>query len=196
MIWLWLAACSGEQEKQLQELATASENVIFASVESLGKHDYLALIVRDEYQGGEKSSHHEESIAIQWQDWDHFSYRRLVDGKGVMNLIVSKHVPWLLRPNGKWKKRRDAEPYRVQMRNSWNAWEQIVSPFSDGLEMKGQGFEQIEGRRVQRFQLEYTPPESQPNGVQPARLSGSVWVDQETAVRILAEVECSLENGP
>ena len=195
MIALWIWACSGQVERQQQELAKASEKVIFSSVETLGSHAYVAILRREEYRAGEKSSEHEENIAINWINWDRFSYQRMVDGKKVMNLIVVDRTPWLLRPNGKWEKRRDAEPYRVQMRSSWNAWEQLIAPFSTALSWQAIGEEELEGRVVMKYQISLDKDKlSKPKGLHPAALQGSVWVDQQTAVRLLADIKGTLKK--
>lgn len=191
----WLACVWSPEKTEEERLAEASQDVIFASVEQLGVHRYQAQVRRKEFRGDLKISEHEEQVQIEWVDWDNFSYVREVDSKEVMNLVVVDHTAWQLRKNGSWAKRPDAEPYRVQMRSSWNTWEQVVAPFSEALLWRELGASTLEGREVQRYELSLdTQNIPQRRNLIPKSISGSVAIDQATAVRIYAEVQLVSEH--
>ena len=188
---IWLLSCVWVPEETPQaRLAQASQKVIFASVEKLGVHRYIAQVRRKEYRGDTLVSSHDERVQIDWIDWDNFSYVREVDEREVMNLVVIDHQTWQLKTNGRWQQRPDAEPYRVQMRSSWNTWDQFVAPFEEALVWRDLGVSEEEGRMVQRYELDLTPQKlPQKRNLIPQSISGSVSIDQDTAVRIYAEVQ-------
>ena len=188
---IWFPACVWVPEETPEErLAQASQKVIFASVERLGPHRYVSQVRRKEYRGKKITSEHDERVFIDWKDWDNFRYTREVDEREVMNLVVLNHQVWQLKKNGSWTERPDAEPYRVQMRSSWNTWEQFVSPFEEALIWRDLGVSEREGRQVQRYELDLEPQKlTQKRNLIPESISGSVWIDQATAVRIYAELK-------
>jgi hypothetical protein len=194
MISLLLSCSEPPPPPPGQQLAQASEQVIFASVETLGAHLFRSTSTREELRGERLESRHVESVEIRWQDWDNFSQRRLVDGKAVNELIVKDHRAWKKRSSGGWAKKNDAEPYRVQLRSSWNAWDQAISPFKEDIEWLPVSTEELEGRETQRYRLALSARDEgeQSSGLRAIRLEGDVWVDQRTAVRILGDVEGEL----
>ena len=222
---IWLVACQeAPVEQQEIELASASMEVTFASVEQLGPHRYEALIKRSELQGERLDGEHTEFLKIDWLDWDNFHIERRVDGVVVQNVCVINHVAWKYRgqknqsrsnkqkneegrqrlksdiqqrnePGGMWAQRPDAEPYRIELRSSWNSWEQLLASFQDDLLFKPTVLESTEGRRVQQYTLDYTPPEASTDRLVPRALSGEVWLDELTAVRLFARVEGEKAQG-
>jgi hypothetical protein len=172
-----------------EKLAEASTKVIFASVEPLGPHQYDARIRRKEIREEIEVSSHDEFVHIDWQDWDNFQYNRTIDTKEVTALIVSNHIPWLKYQSKKWKKQIDAEPYRLQMRTAWNTWEQYLGSYEDRLLWTPLGNDTIEGRTVTRYELSLDTSKNTPNrNLNLQSISGSVSVDQATAVRLYAEL--------
>ena len=197
MIPLLLACSEPSPPPVEQKLAEASEEVIFASVENLGPHLYLSTLVREELRGERLESRHVEAAEILWEDWDNFSHRRLVDGRPVSELVVVEHRAWKRRAAGEWSRKADAEPYRVQLRSSWNAWEQAIAPFQDAIEWESVAIEELEGRETQRYRIFLAEGEKdavRSRGLVPVSLEGEVWVDKATAVRILGEARGELSD--
>jgi len=186
------------------DLADASVEVQFESVDRLGPHRYLASIkhrtVRDD--GG--VSRTDEAVEIRWQDWDTFEYRRVVDAELQSAVVTVDGKPWTLRSRGRWEAREDAEPYRLDLRQSWNAWDQALEPFGDRVQLEEAGQELFEGRPVRRYRVSLAPEAERTASTKkgkrrrkvhvprhddgPVSLSGVVWVDEGTAVRLQAEV--------
>jgi hypothetical protein len=189
-----LLACADTTEKEVVKeisLMEASHQVIFASVEKLGKHDFQATYQQQEFHGEEEKAKHEEILEIKWQDWDHFQSRRSVDGEVASNVIISDLGTWDWH-GGKWVERSDGEPYRVQMRNTWNQWDSVIRHFSEHIEWVLDGEEVIEERKTKRYKAKFTKPETVKSSLRPTQFQGTVWVDEETAVRVLGEIRGSL----
>lgn len=179
-----------------EKLAKASTKVIFASTEALGSHRYESRVRRKELREGIAESSHDEIVKIDWNDWDNFSYSRTIDDKEVTSIIVSNHIPWLKSYNKPWKEDEDAEPYRLQLRSAWNTWEQYIGSYEDVLSWKSLGSEEIEGRRVTRYELSVDPTVIPPaRHLQLTSLSGSVSIDQATAVRLYTEMKLIMQGN-
>ncbi len=194
-----LAACSGRgcrEEEPAPDLAEVSEQAQFATVEQLGPHHLLATINRKEYRDDELVSSASETLDIRWQDWDHFLLRRLVDGDIVYAVRVVDGRAWLRRGVRRWDAKDDAEPYRLQLRTTWNAWDEALELFRDRIAYKDLGTGVVEGRPARRYAVSLAPAEPVPEKRAkrraseggPTALAGTLWVDEATSVRLQAEV--------
>lgn len=195
------AGCSRTPPPPEVTLAQASDQVIFASVETLGPHRTVASIVRTDLRDGAEVNSHESLLDLAWQDWDNFRVRRLVDGEPVSESVVVKATAWSSQAGGGWSRREDAEPYRVQLQSTWNAWDDAFDTFRDRITLTEEGQEIIEGRRARRYAVSLTPLSPTAKAprnsrrFEPVSLSGTVWIDEATAVRLVAQVEGELHRG-
>ena len=169
------------------KLMEASHQVIFASVEKIGIHSFQATYQQTEFHGEDIRSEHEEVLEISWQNWDNFESKRTVDGEIVSNIIITDAQTWDWQSQ-QWVRRRDGEPYRVQLRNTWNQWDSVMRHFGEHVEWILDGDEVIEGRKTKRYRALFTKPERVKVSLRPIEFQGMVWVDEETAVRILGEI--------
>ena len=71
------------------------------------------------------------------------------------------------RRDGSWVQRGDPEPWRQEMRLTWNAWDEVLEPFDDRVKMQDPTDEVVEGRRARRYVLSLaeaeparTPPQA------------------------------------
>lgn len=196
LVWLGCESCEEAPPPEVPiTLAEASEEVTFASTEAIGTHTFLATTSREEHRRNRVTSSHEEVVEIHWQDWDNFRYRRLVDEQTVSESAVIEGVAYT-RKGGAWKKRGDAETYRMQLRTTWNIWDQTLKVFGERVVMEEVGTDTIEGRPARRFSLSLGPESPRRSKAtqqeQPLTLSGTFWVDEATAVRLTGELEGEL----
>ncbi|MFT5682624.1 MAG: hypothetical protein ACI8RZ_003546 [Myxococcota bacterium] len=193
MMFLLSACVSTETEVPEISLAEASAKVTFASVETLGAHTYLATSTRTEERRGREVSRHEEVVEIRWQDWDNFSHRRTVDGRSAADIVVVDGVAWSRRLGGPWKKKNDAESSRVQLKTTWDSWEQTIGSFGDQVVMTEGDSEPVEGRTARHYTLSLSElPPAGDDATQPIALSGDLWVDEASAVRLTGKLEGTL----
>lgn len=173
-------------------LADASAEVTFASVEQLGPHHFLSSATRTDSRQGVPDLVVDEVVEISWQDWDHFHVRRLIDGEAERETVVYGARPWI-RSGDSWERRDDAEPHRLQLRTTWNAWDAVLGTHLDHIELLPDGDDIVEGRPVSRFKVQMLPADRAPKrrswGFQPESISGTVWLDKATAVRLKADIE-------
>lgn len=191
---LWALGCSGpSQEAPTMTLERASEEVSFGTISSLGPHRLETSVIRRVLPASgaaEPLSETDEQIILAWQDWDNFQYQRLRDGTLVTDNLVVKGNFWERGPSGRKVRGGDPEPVRADLRLAWDVWGASLAPFLDDLvyERVEEGI--IEGRAARRFKLDLKPaPTPSRSGLRPVSLSGHVWLDQATAVRLLAEVQ-------
>jgi hypothetical protein len=188
---LFLLACVPKAPEEPEvTLAEASEKVTFASVEMLGAHTYLATSIRVELRRGREMSRHTEVVEIRWEDWDNFSHRRTVDDRTVADVVVSDGVAWSRRLGGPWKTKDDSESSRVQLKTTWNSWQQTISSFGDLVVMREGESEAVEGRLARHYVISLSdlPPVGD-DATQPLALSGDLWVDESSAVRLTGKLE-------
>lgn len=203
LLLLLLAACRGcksERDEPTMTLPEAADKAIFATVETLGPHRCLAKVTRKDTRAGVVVTTREEAVEIAWKDWDRFRYTRLSDGEPASEVIVAGGRAFARSRGGRWDEREDAEPYRVQLQSTWDTWDEAMEPFGDRVALKEVARELIEGRWARKFAVSLAPaPQGRPRGRAPAftptSLSGAVWVDEVSAVRLLAEVEGTLVQG-
>ena len=208
---LWFGC--GATDPNAPTLSDASQEVQFESVDRLGPHLYLASIRHRAARADGAVDRTDEAVEIRWQDWDTFAFRRVVDAQLQSAVVTVEGRPWSLRSKGRWERREDAEPYRLDLRQSWNAWEQALEPFDDRIVLEEEGSELFEGRAVRRYTVSLAPESDddavlargkgkrrrqtrhqKASSVQLLSLTGRVWVDEGTAVRLQADVTGELEH--
>ncbi len=71
-----------------------------------------------------------------------------------------------------------------------------MGPFQDAIDYESKSVEEVEGRKTQRYQLSLDSDKIlKSRSLKPFVLSGDVWIDQDSAVRILADVHGELKKG-
>ncbi len=207
---LALAGCG--DEAAVAALAQVSQQVQFEAVDSLGPHHFLGSVHHRRMRSDGTVGRTDEAVEIRWQDWDSFEFRRSVDGELATAVIARSGVPWMIQANGTWRREEDAEPFRLELRQSWNAWDQALEPYLDRIVYDDRGTEVVEGRQARRYGLSLAPPvarpdaasrggkaakrrkagrdkSAEPSGDRLLSIAGEVWVDESTAVRLLADVQ-------
>ena len=193
-----LAGCH-RQEQAPQDppetLEQVSQKIGFGTVANLGPHRMEGSITR-KVMSNEFTSDHDTQLTIVWQDWDNFETRRVVDGEVQSHVLVVDARLWVRNSKGRMERQDDPEPYRGELRLLWNFWQEGLEPFHGRVEMEPLELGILEGRPAQRYGLKLAEaPEGWRSGVTPIDLSGSVWLDQATAVRLLVEDEGSWRVG-
>jgi hypothetical protein len=151
-------------------------------------------------KSGAASASHQQATEIDWRDWDRFKVTRVSDGHPSSEVVVVGGVPWARSGNGTWEQRDDAETYRTQLQSTWDSWDEALEPFEGRIALSETGRELIEGRWARRFTVGLAPePATKTHGRKstftPTSLVGTVWLDELTAVRLLAEVEGTVAQG-
>lgn len=203
LLLLSIGACRGcesQPETPPMTLPQAADKAIFASVEQLGPHRCIATISRQDTRDGVASASHQQATEVDWRDWDRFKITRVSDGHPASDVVVVGGVPWARSGSGAWEQRDDAETWRTQLQSTWDSWDEALEPFADRIALTETGRELIEGRWARRYTVALAPePDKKVRGRKaaftPLSLSGTVWLDELTAVRLLAEVEGTVAQG-
>lgn len=199
MLWLWwYIACADttkEQSSNVEEqLLLASETVIFASAEQLGPHKLQTVYAQQEYHGEDVRSASKEIVDMDWVDWDNWHVKRMVDDEIVSNVWI--FAGKTIEQQGQhYVEQVDGEPYRVQLRSTSSQWDSVIRPFQPYILWKFQAKQEMDGRVVHMYTAEFTEPDIKKTGVHPLRFAGTVWVDEQTAVRLLGKIEMTVVQG-
>lgn len=181
--------CGTEEQDQL-DLVQASTTTTFATAEQLGPHRTLTSSRRTEQRAGGAAQTFDEVVEIAWGDWDNFQIRRLADGEAVRETRVVDGKVWV-RSGDTWSRRDDVEPHRMQLRTTWDNWDEALGPLRNHVRMVPDGSDIVEGRPAARFRLELIPdaeaPRVRSSAWQPTSIQGTVWLDEGTALHLKAE---------
>jgi len=195
VLWL-LLACSGTPPTPAPDLTSASGEVTFGTLASLGSCVLEASLQQVDRFGDEPAAPRTTTWRLRWQGVDHWSAERTAEGGAVERMTVYDGVPWTSRGSEQWRAEVDAEPLRVQLAHTWDPWVVATELFSERLAYTETGTEEFEGRRVRTFTLGLTPPAAGRRRVwEPTALSGRVWLDEASAVRVLADLSGELRSG-
>lgn len=184
--------CAEPVEDPTVSLAVISDEITFRSVVGLGPHHLLATIIRvEEWEDG-TTDEHDETLELSWNNWDRYHLRRLVDGKTVFESIVFDGQAYSRTRGAAWRSDLDVEPARLTLRTTWNMWKSAFDAFDDRIVLTEVGPSTVDTRPARRFTVGLsTLPEGtrvRRGQLQPEQVSGDVWLDEATAVRLSANV--------
>ena len=187
--------CGGGQD-DAPTLDVVADQITFKSVESLGAHHMLATVRQDTQWGDGGVESHEESVELAWNNWDNFHLRRVVRGATVAETIVVQGQSYHRGKGPGWQEEVDAEPARMRVRTSWNVWDTAMDVFASRTTLTESERSVVDGRPATRFELALSPlpPDARvkSSAMSPKDISGEVWLDEKTAVRLAADVNATV----
>jgi hypothetical protein len=177
-------------------LEEASTRATVHTLDSLGSHRMESTLVRRKRHLDAVVEESVEQFVIVWQDWDDFRTRRVRDGKVVAHALVVRGNLWTLGQEGRLAPGDDAEPYRADLRLSWDPWDESLEAFKERVQLGSPADDTIAERAALRYTVSLLP-ETRPAGskappdearLRPLVLVGNVWIDKDTALRLKADV--------
>lgn len=191
-----LLACSGGATVAPPvPLEVASEKVTFGTIQDLGGFVFQSS-TRDERTANGQTTVVETAVSLKWRDRDLWEYQAVRGGKPTTHWLVANGAAWVGLSGAPLASRGDPEPFRQQLALGWDPWEDVVAA-TGGRIAFGPGTEEVvEGRPALRHDvsLEAAPPAAtaprviRGQALVPTGLSGTVWIDRQSAVRVLADV--------
>jgi len=196
------AGCSLGGDSDADLILAQSSQVTFETVLQLGSNRMESTIVTEHAETGVREM---ESMEIAWADRDNFMVRQVHDGDVRREVRVLQGKPWV-RSGDRFQRREDAEIYRGVLSQTWDMWGLAVGPFIDQVGYDYDGEVVIEGRRGHRYTLrlatdaELAAAHAESDATQgrrtarfvPMAITGSMVLDEGTAVRLLTEFEVRL----
>ena len=186
----------GGSEDDVPTLDVVADQITFKSVETLGAHHMLATIRQDTQWGDGGTETHEESVELAWNNWDNFHLRRVVRGATVAETIVVEGQSYHRGKGPGWQEEVDAEPARMRVRTSWNVWDTAMDVFASRVTLTESERSVVDGRPATRFKVDLSPlpPNTRVNtsAMSPQAISGEVWLDEKTAVRLASDVDATV----
>ncbi len=192
------APASGEP----RTMAAGADQVTFGSLASLGPLVLDATLRRTiQLEGGPAAQPEVESTVLRWGDPDAWSSTRARDGRVVRSVLVREGVAWL-GDDAPRTRQPDAEPFRVQLAQTWDPWEAALSVVRGQLRLVDEEDGSVrEGRKVWRHSVQLVPPPAAEEASDKrarrrasapiwtvTSASGDVWLDEVTAVRVAVKV--------
>jgi hypothetical protein len=195
LLLVLVAACGGPSVDD-RALWDVSFKLTYASVASIGPHHTEATAVHE--RSGERPRKRTEVFDVRWGDWDNFQVKRSRDGKLLMEHRVIQGMPFGRSGRSGFRPSSDAELFRVELSQTWNALGLALEPFQWQLDAEPDGDAVIEGRPARRYALKLRPLSEgeRLRSHVPVSLEGTVVLDAATGVRLFAEAEGRyLEQG-
>ena len=181
MLLAILACSSGPPEEVL--IADASHKVTWDSAALLSPHRYEASAARTEHDVETV-----EAVAVKWGDWDSFEIIRRRDGATKSRVLFIDGKAWH-GGDGRMRKTDETQLYRRELATTWNLYEEALSPFRYVMKLEKTGETVVEGRPALVYAVSMGSTEDLPgSGHVPVALSGTVTIDEGTAVRLLADI--------
>ncbi len=172
-----------------EQLLEASRQVSFGDISNLGPHRLEASINRAVILDGVRDERGKEQVQLVWRDWDNFQLARRRDGVIISQVLVDGGKARVRRPDGRLEAVGDVEPHRVELRMAWDVWSLGLSVFEGSMLLEHMGDSELDGRVASQYRVGLPAGEGlRTRRVVADQLEGSVWIDEATAVRLMAEV--------
>ncbi len=180
----------------------ASEQVTFGTLQDLGSFTFQ-YSSRDERKVAAGSSVRETAGSLKWKDRDNWEYTTVNDGIPATHWLIFGARAWEGLSGAPLASKGDPEPLRAQLALGWDPWEDIVA-MTGGRIVYGPGVaETVDGRAATRHDLSLGPSAAPAarkriigQALFPTSLTGQVWIDDATSVRLLADVVVAANNVP
>jgi len=172
-----------------EDMALATRELSFGDITQLGPHRLDAAIARALIFDGKRTEEGEEQLQLVWSSWDDFQFARRREGVVVSQVQVAGGVARALGADGALHPVLDVEPYRVELRMAWDVWGIGLGVFQRAMRFERLAEGDLEGRATTQYGVSLDPEAQLGSGrTVPLDLSGTVWIDDETRVRLLGEV--------
>lgn len=178
-----ILSCSGDEPPAEVQIADASAQVTWESTALLGPHRFESSVTRTEY--GRDSV---DAVEVKWADWESFEVIRRRNGELRSRVVMIDGAAWQGDAD-RMRRTENVQLYRRELATSWNLWEEALSPFLFVMQLEKTGETVVEGRPALVYAVSLDPTKEAPgSGHRPDALSGTVTVDEGTAVRLLGDV--------
>ena len=186
---LLLAACRSGGQSPVDAAPAAAAKTTFASSEALGAHVMQSRSETTIEREGVAAATVKETMVLRWQDDDHWQLVREREGARLSEVRVWEGHAWQADGRGPFRDRGDAEPLRAELSVHADPWQDVLASNADRVGYVDSGEEDIEGRKVWRYELQLLPGAP---GAGKSRdvlgVEGQVWIDQATAVRLAGDL--------
>lgn len=191
-----LAGC-GEAERAAEARAQAAEEVTLQSAGELESYVLTARTDRTWTTTGGSARAVTEDFELRWDGPDTWALRTSRDGRPQQRVILYNGEPWSAAGDTPLSRRGDPEPWRVQLRQSWDPWILATESARDRIRLTEARADTYEGRpaRVYTASLREPPPGRKGRPAwEPTLVEGEVWLDEQTAVRLSVELHLQAEG--
>ena len=139
-----------------------------------------------------------------WADIDRSHFEQIQGGTFQQEIRVGESVYRLGSQDGLYRRAYEPAGNTIIMLRTLDLWEQAISGFARQVGWRRVGADNVDGRPVTVWQIELAPPPALDGGTlvtpdvaarklglptTPLALSGTVYIDDATGSRLLAEVE-------
>ena len=189
-----LPACFGEKTAHGQDEAlTVAEQATSETWKSLGPHTTRAVTLTKRWLTDGPPEESDLTVEIRWQDDQTFVWRRVRDGKIRQEILLSEGAGWKRSGKRPFQLVNTPDTYLRSLSENWSVWREAMGPFLGRVTMSQDGDGIVEGRPSWKYLLSLTPQEQEPISTRTElkTLSGTLWIDKATAIRLAADIRGS-----
>lgn len=179
---IWLLACGPPEPPPEIAIAEASGEVTWESTALLGPHHYTASVETTQFDRPST-----QTVDVLWADWDNYEIERRRDGRLNSRVLLLDGQVWQGDDN-RMRTSENVELYRRELATTWNVFEEALRPFADVVVLEKTSETVVEGRPALVYAVSMKADVPTQSKSVPTELSGTVTVDEGTAVRLLADV--------
>ena len=188
---LFLGACRApDAVAPVPTLVEAARKVTYTTVTELGAYQLGATIHRELSLTDHPPQVTDEKFNIRWKDLDNWAFSMARDERPVEDVLVFASKPFTKMHGKAWAQRGDPEMLRTELSSTWDPWAKALENFGEQIGFTLEGQEVVEGRKAQRYSVNLLPAAGAKSRRvwTPREVSGTVWLDEVTAVRLRGEV--------
>jgi|GEM_PF-2254806 len=189
-----LFACfdDGAVHHQDEAIAVAQQATV-ETWKSLGPHTTRAVTLTKQWLADGPTQESDLTVEIRWQDDETFAWRRVRDGKIRQEIVLAEGAGWKRTGKRPFQLVNSPDAYLRSLSENWSVWGEAIGPFLGRATVSQDGEGIVEGRPAWKYQLSLTPLDQEPVATRTAlkSLSGSLWVDKATAIRLAADIRGS-----
>ena len=189
-----LPACFGERAAHGQDEAlTEAERATVETWKSLGPHTTRAMTLTKQWLSDGPVDESDLTVEIRWQDDQTFVWRRVRDGKIRQEILLAEGAGWKRTGKRPFQLVNSPDTYLRSLADNWSVWREAMGPFLGRATVSEDGDGIVEGRPSWKYQLSLSPQDQEPISTRTElkSLSGTLWVDKATAIRLAADIQGS-----
>lgn len=195
MLLTLLLACSDPPPQETRIHATGT--LTFNTLEQLGPYRMEASVERTVHYAGGEPQTTLTTTQLAWRTPDEWELKRTRNGHPITHACVYDGKGWLATGDGRLNLLRDPDPLRADLTRTWDIWTDAFGSLADRFAYTEVGRETVSGRPAEHHQLSLLPPPTKTKGRRPwtpTAVTGDVWLDEATSLRLQAKVSVSAEG--
>jgi hypothetical protein len=196
LILALILACSrGPEPDGELTLPQAADKVHFGVIADLGPHSMQARIQTTTGGQGREAEVRADAVDLKWRDEGAWYLRIRRDERLATEVLVADGIAWVGEGGRPMARKGPADAWNKQLTQTWDPWQLAFESLASRIGVEEPVADEVEGRRAWRYRVLLLPPTAAKRVWDVSKAEGQVWLDELTAVRMLADVHVLATSG-